>query len=129
MNLEQHECRLQIAHELGYRFSESFVLPPAVNGSPVNFWNGVRTSTSPLPYCDLRTLPDWTVDMDAAWELAEEMCASGLDCLLESLAEDHWLARFWNEASILQETASTAQAAICKVWLKWRLETKTQNAI
>ncbi len=131
MNLENQKYQLCVARQKGYKFSKNFVIPPAVYAAGSTFWDSLGVNDEPDLYSNLDKLPDWTGDMDAAWSLAEEMHAGGLDCLLASPSENssQWIARFWNETWSVQESADTPQLAICKAWLKWRLVLNAKNGI
>ncbi len=131
MNLENRKFQLCVARQKGYKFSKNFVISPDVYAADNKFWDGLGVNNEPDLYSNLDKLPGWTENMGAAWSLAEEMHAGGLNCQLASPVgnSSEWIVQFWNETWSVREAADTAQLAICKAWLKWRLVLNAKNGI
>ena len=129
MNLENQKYQLCIARQKGYKFSKNFVIPPAVYAAGTMFWDSLGANDEPEPYSNLDDLPNWTEDMRAAWELVDEIRASGLDGHIQSPSENksaEWGVCFQGKNLVIQETGPTTPLAICKAWLKWQ---KTYNLV
>jgi len=78
-------------------------------------------------------LPNWPTSIADAWELVEEVIASGIGWCPGFCFDDHdgdrppeWVAefnRYWKKGSDYshyEAAATTAPRAICEAWLEWK---------
>ena len=109
MNLE---LRQQVAEALGWtEIAEHRVLVDSLQGHHPPSDSGVRIG--PLP------IPAYETDIAAAWELLEELRDADCDVALMSCGSA-WCLQF---LCAYTDMDVSAPAAICKAWLKYKLDT------